>query len=219
MDRKSRYAAWAKEKHMVPDREHCSGAKMFPEWLRVINHWAHFIMLIVAEVALAAMVILVFITVVLRYCFNTGIGWAEEVPRLLITLFAFLACAIGVRDHMHISVSVIYNLFPKGGKIQKGLDVFSDICVMVCGIFLLVCGTSRVIQLMGLPGVLPMTGLPTWVQYIPAPLAGFLMTFDSLLFLTGVLQPGDLLYSEKEIDYQEIVKQQAAEAAKMEGTK
>ncbi|MDD4011091.1 MAG: hypothetical protein PHI83_03000, partial [Sphaerochaetaceae bacterium] len=55
------------------------------------------------------------------------------------------------------------------------------------------------------------TGWPTFIQYIPAPLAGFLMTFDSILFLTGVLKSDDLLYSEKEIDYVQLVKEQKAE--------
>ncbi len=63
---------------------------------------------------------------------------------------------------------------------------------------------------MGVTGKLPMTGLPTWVQYTPAPMTGFLMTFDSILFLTGVLKPDDLLYSEKEVDYVEVVRERDA---------
>lgn len=206
MSTSSKFSDWLIKKNMVP-RAECKGADFIPEILRVVNHWAHFIMLCIAEIALTFMVAIVFMTVVLRYCFNTGIGWAEEVPRLLVTLFSFLACAIGVRDHMHISVSIFYNVFPKDGIVRKVLNVFSDICVLVCGIFLLGCGFTRMCTLMGLPGTLPMTGLPTWVQYLPAPMAGFLMTFDSILFLTRVIKPGDLLYSEPDIDYQEIVKQ------------
>ena len=37
------------------------------------------------------------------------------------------------------------------------------------------------------------------------PLAGFVMSRDSIFFLTGVLKPGDLLYSEPEIDYTQSV--------------
>lgn len=206
MSNKSNFSDWLIKKNMVPRSAEERKCSMAVELIRVVNHWAHFVMLCIAEVALTFMVAIVFMTVVLRYCFNTGIGWAEEVPRLLVTLFSFLACAIGVRDHMHISVNVLYNVFPKNGTMRKVFDVFADVCVFLCGIFLLSCGFSRVRTLMGLPGTLPMTGLPTWVQYVPAPMAGFLMTFDSILFLTGILKPGDLLYSEPEIDYQEIVK-------------
>ena len=73
------------------------------------------------------------------------------------------------------------------------------------------------LRLMGLPGTLPMTGLPTWVQYIAVPVSGVIMVFDSILFLFRVLNPDDLLYSEAEVDYEEMVKQQAAEAAKNGG--
>ena len=64
------------------------------QFLRTINKWTHRVFLVIGEVSLAAMIIVVTLTVVLRYCFNTGIGWAEEVPRLLVTLFTFLACAM-----------------------------------------------------------------------------------------------------------------------------
>ncbi len=59
--------------------------------------------LFIAQASILAMVAIVTLTVILRYCFNTGLSWAEEVPRLLVTVFAFIACAIGVRDHMRMS--------------------------------------------------------------------------------------------------------------------
>ena len=203
----SRFSNWLVTNHLVPDKEHFHGVQKPIEMLRVINHWVHKVILYISQIALTVMVVLVIMTVLLRYVFNTGIGWAEEVPVLLVNLFAFLACAIGVRDHMHISVNIVYNLFPQGGKGRKILEYFSDVCVLVCGLFLLFFGTMYAKRLFGLTGELPMTGWPTWIQYIPAPMAGFVMTFDSLLFLTGVLKKDDLLYSEKEIDYTRVVKE------------
>lgn len=198
--------------HLLPDLADKKGLHLAAELLRTLNHWTHKLILYIAEVALAVMVVIVIMTVILRYVFNTGIGWAEEVPRLLVTLFAFLACAIGVRDHMHITVNMIYNLFKAGSKARKVLDFMSDVCVLLCGLFLLVFGWQYTKRLMGLTGTLPMTGWPTFIQYLPAPIAGFVMVFDSLLFLTGILDPDDLLYSEKEIDYVELAKQQSKEA-------
>ena len=211
MGRKSgqinRFSNWLAVNHLVPDQGHFQGAQKPIEMLRVINHWTHKVILYISQIALTVMVVLVIFTVLLRYVFNTGIGWAEEVPVLLVNLFAFLACAIAVRDHMHISVNIVYHLFPQGGRGRKILEYFSDICVLVCGFFLLFFGSMYAKRLFGLPGELPMTGWPTWIQYIPAPMAGFVMTFDSILFLTGVLRKDDLLYSEKEIDYTEVVKE------------
>ena len=199
--------SWKKEFRL--EREH----KGFKGTLVLINHWAHFIICSLAEMAEVGMLAILFVTVVLRYCFNTGIGWAEEVPRLMVILFSFIACAVGVRDHMHISVTVIYSRL-KNEKVKKFMDVFSDICTLICGLILLVYGYRYMHKLMGVTGALPMTGWPTWIQYLPAPLAGFLMTYDSILFLTGVIKPEDLLYSEKEIDYVELIRERDAKEGK-----
>lgn len=189
---------WLIENRLVIEKKD----KPFVEVLRLVNRWTHKIMLIIAQISLIAMVIIVTMTVILRYCFATGIGWAEEVPRLIVVLFTFLACSMGVRDHMHVSVNIIYNLFKPNGKVRKFFEVFADVCILICGFVLMYYGNQYVRKLMRLgSGILPMTGWPTWIQYIPAPMAGFVMTFDSLLFLTGVLKADDLLYSEKEIDY------------------
>jgi len=191
---------WLEENHLLRTRPGLRGT------IILINHWSHKIVLTIAQLAEVAMLVILFFTVVLRYVFNTGIGWAEEVPRLMVILFSFIACAVGVRDHMHVSVTILYSRI-RNRHVKRALDILSDVATLACGLFLLYYGNRYVSALMRVTGKLPMTGLPTWVQYIPAPLAGFLMTFDSLLFLVGILKPEDLLYSEKEIDYVEFVRE------------
>ena len=165
-------------------------------------------MLVIAQISLLAMVVLVCYTVTLRYVFNTGVGWAEEVPRLLVTLFAFLAMGMGVRDHLHIGVNLFYNMFPKDGAVRKFMIFFGDFIVLICGLFMLYYGYQYCVRLYPLPGRLPMTNLATWWQYVPIPMAGFVITFDSILFLTGILKRDDFLYSEPEVDYEEEYKEQ-----------
>ncbi len=203
---------WAKKNKLIIDKSAYPNGVPFKAYIILANHWAHRVILTIAQIALIIMLITVFMNVVLRFCFNSGIAWAEEVPRLLVMLFTFLACAIGVRDHMHISVDIIYNRFPKNGKMRKFMNFLVDFSTLLCGLLLLYYGGYFVTQIMSRPGVLPMTGWPTWLQYIPAPICGFVMAFDSLLFLFHILDPEDLLYSEKEVDYQELLKQQQAEA-------
>ena len=166
-----------------------------------LNHITHRIVLFIAQASILAMVAIVTLTVILRYCVNTGLSWAEEVPRLLVTVFAFIACAIGVRDHMHVAVNAIYNKFPVGGAARRVLDNLTDVVVLLCGLFMLISGGARTAKLFSLPGVLPITGISTAWQYLPIPVAGFVMSFDSILFLTGIVSRGDLLYSEPEVDF------------------
>ena len=166
-----------------------------------INHMVHRVMLVIAQLSILAMIAIVTLTVILRYCFNTGLSWAEEVPRLLVTVFAFLACAIGVRDHMHVAVNAVYNRFRVGGRMRHALDIAMDAATLLCGLFMLISGGQRTARLFALPGVLPITGISTAWQYLSIPVAGFVITMDSLFFLTGVIPRDDLLYSEQEIDY------------------
>ena len=166
-----------------------------------VNHMLHRVMLVIAQLSILAMIAIVTLTVILRYCFNTGLSWAEEVPRLLVTVFAFLACAIGVRDHMHVAVNAVYNRFRVGGRVRRVLDIAVDVATLLCGLFMLISGGQRTARLFALPGVLPITGISTAWQYLPIPVAGFVITMDSVFFLTGVIPREDLLYSEQEVDY------------------
>ena len=98
----------------------------------------------------------------------------------------------------------MYNQLPVGGKARKALDVLTDVVVLLCGLFMLYTGGARTMKLFSMPGTLPITGISTAWQYLPIPIAGFVITFDSLLFLTGIVSRDDLLYSEKEIDYTDV---------------
>ena len=164
--------------------------------LRKIDHWLCTILLRVAQVAMLALVVIVTYTVIARFVFNTGNSWAEEVPRVLVAIFAFLACAMGVRDHLHTSVGVLYNRLPEGGKARKVLDVFGDVCVLLISIFMIVVGSKHCLSLAQKGGQLPMTRWPTYVQYISIPISGAVMLFHSILFLTGVLKPHDTFFSD-----------------------
>jgi len=195
-----KFKTWKEDNKLVRSQSGFKGT------IILVNHWSHKIILTIAQTAEIAMLAILFMNVVLRYVFNTGVGWAEEVPRLMVILFSFIACAVGVRDHMHVSVTVIYSHI-KNRHVKKALDILSDVATLICGLILVIYGYKYVQKLTMVTGKLPMTGLPTWVQYLPAPMAGFLMTFDSILFLTGILKADDLLYSTKEIDYVELVKE------------
>ena len=164
--------------------------------LRKIDHWLCTILLLIAQIAMVALVVIVTYTVIARFVFNTGNSWAEEVPRVLVALFAFLACAMGVRDHMHTTVGVLYNRLPEGGKARKVLDVFSDVLILLISIFMIVVGSKHCLSLAQKGGQLPMTRWPTYVQYISIPISGAVMLFHSILFLTGVLKPNDTFFSD-----------------------
>lgn len=189
------------------------------EILRKINRGIHKCLLTVAQVALVVLVVIVTYTVIARFVFNTGNSLAEELPRIIVALFAFLACAMGVRDHLHVGVGVLYNRLPEGGIGRKILDILTDVCVLIVAIFMIKVGGDYCMSLAARGGKLPMTQWPVWIQYISIPISGVIMAFDSILFLTGVLKQDDTIFSEKMDDPMEQARamRKAEEEAAKEG--
>ncbi len=164
--------------------------------LLAIDTIIHRILLVIAQIALFGMISIVCVVVFFRYVLNSGIIWAEEVPRTLVALFAFIACAMGVRDHLHIGINFFYNRFRVGGPGRKVLDVIFNVLVFACGAIMAIWGWNLCAQLFRF--TMPATGFPRSVQYISMPISGTIIMYDSLLFLFGVLKEDNLLYSEKE---------------------
>ncbi|TSE24766.1 TRAP transporter small permease [Tepidimonas aquatica] len=63
--------------------------------------------------ALAAMVVMVFANVVLRYAFNSGLTLSEELSRWLFVWLVFVGAAVAVRDRAHMGVDVLVVRLPQ----------------------------------------------------------------------------------------------------------
>ena len=81
---------------------------------------------------LAAMVVLVFGNVVLRYAFNSGIAVSEELSRWLFVWLTFLGGVIGLREHAHLGTDMLVGrLGPRGKK--ACLVVAYLLMLLICG--------------------------------------------------------------------------------------
>ncbi len=67
-------------------------------------------------IALAAMVVLVFGNVVLRYAFNSGITVSEEVSRWLFVWLTFLGAVVALKEHAHLGTDVLVSRLGVAGK-------------------------------------------------------------------------------------------------------
>jgi TRAP-type C4-dicarboxylate transport system permease small subunit len=64
----------------------------------------------------AVMVAVVSAQVLLRYAFNSSIGWADEVSRLMFVWSIFLAVPLGIRLGAHIGVEVLTARLPAAAR-------------------------------------------------------------------------------------------------------
>jgi len=61
---------------------------------------------------LAVMIALVFMNVVLRYCFSTGFAWSEEIARLCFIYLVYLGSIGAMRDNQHLIIDSVLSRIP-----------------------------------------------------------------------------------------------------------
>ena len=83
---------------------------------RLIDLYCRLLKVAIA-ICLAAMVVLVFTNVVLRYAFNSGIATSEELSRWLLVWLTFLGAIVALRQHAHLGVDTLVRALPPRGKL------------------------------------------------------------------------------------------------------
>lgn len=90
--------------------------------------------------ALAVMVVLTFGNVVLRYVFNTGIDWAEELSRLMFVWLIFLGSILALRQRAHLGVEILQGALPP--SLRRASAIISHI-LMLYGLWLFLAGSWK----------------------------------------------------------------------------
>ena len=79
---------------------------------------------------LAAMVVMVFGNVVLRYAFDSGIPVSEEMARFCFVWLTFIGAVVVAREHAHMGVESFVRLF--GARGRRVCMILSDLLVLLC---------------------------------------------------------------------------------------
>ncbi|GEO87445.1 MULTISPECIES: TRAP transporter small permease [Alphaproteobacteria] len=66
---------------------------------------------------LAAMAVMVFVNVVLRYGFNSGLNISDELSRYFFVWLTFIGAVVTFREHSHVGVETLVMLFGRKGRI------------------------------------------------------------------------------------------------------
>ena len=84
---------------------------------------------------MVVMFVLVFINVMMRLLFNSGIDLSEELPRFAFVWICFIGGVVGMRRHSHLGVDMLVAALPLlGRKICWGL---SQAIMAVCSVYIL----------------------------------------------------------------------------------
>jgi TRAP-type C4-dicarboxylate transport system permease small subunit len=95
---------------------------------------------VVGEILLVVMTLITTFIVITRYFFKWTPSWGEESALLCMIWFGFLSMAIGVRDNLHLSLTIFDQIM--SDKTKNALDWFGKILIFCFAIFMIVEGIA-----------------------------------------------------------------------------
>lgn len=139
-------------------------------------------MVIIGEILLVLITALTCIQVFCRYVLHFSLRWSEEVPLIMMVWFGFISLAIGVKKGLHISIELFFRMFPE--SVQKVMQKFVDLCILIFGIIMVVFGWKLAAAMM--TSTMPATKMPTGYLYGILPVSGVFVAFYSLMRILGL---------------------------------
>ncbi|WP_176503157.1 TRAP transporter small permease [Cobetia sp. 5-11-6-3] len=122
---------------------------------------------------LVAMVLLVFVEVVLRFVFNTGISWSQEATLYLAGWFVLIGVSWGVKQGAHIGVDVVVKMLP---LIWQRVATLAALVICMAYCVMLLVGSYEYLSLMQMIGIeLEDIAIPKWYALTILPIAMLLL--------------------------------------------
>ena len=159
---------------------------------RVLDLYCALLKAVIAA-CLAAMVVLVFGNVVLRYGFNSGITISEELSRWLLVWLTFLGAIVAMREHAHLGVDTLIRKLPASGK---RICFVLNYCLMLFADWLLLSGSWRQ-TIINLDDRAPASGLSMGIFYVVGVIfgvsTGVILLYDLYRVISGQASEEDMV--------------------------
>lgn len=141
---------------------------------------------------LAAMVVMVFGNVVLRYVFNSGLEFSEEVSRFVFVWMTFIGSVVALREGLHLGMDTVVKRLSRRGKL---------LCYWISHLLMLWCCVllfrgSLVQTQVNLNNFAPVSKLPIAVVY---GVGLFAATFMAAILLQGLWKAATGKLSDAEL--------------------
>jgi C4-dicarboxylate transporter DctQ subunit len=174
------------------------------KYLKRLDEW-------LIAILLAAMTLLTFSQVVMRYVFNSGFTWALEMTTVLFAGMIFIGISYGVRVGAHIGVDALVKLMPN--KLRRTVSI---VAVLLCLVYagMVIYGSMQYVLKMKEAGIeLEDMAIPMWIVRAILPLGFVLLVLRFLPVLINLITgKSDRLHLADEVE--EALKLKAMEANK-----
>jgi len=140
----------------------------------------------VGNVCIWGMFAIIFINTALRMFFGYSFPWAEEISKLLMVWMALLVSAtLCFYESRHVALTFLFEKLRPRAQIVA-LLIFNTL-TLVFSLILANSGYWYVYD--NLKAVLPASGLPRWLLYLPLPLGGVILAlFSAYMIWKRILQ-------------------------------
>ena len=141
---------------------------------------------------LTTMILIAVSQILLREVFGTGMGWADELVRLMVLWLALVGSIAACRDNRHIRIDALSHVLPDVAVkvIRVLVDVFAAV---VCGIIAVQAWRYLQIEIEYEDTVLVNT--PAWIAHSVMPAAFALISYQFLVSALG--QAGKFLFAPR----------------------
>lgn len=139
------------------------------------------IFMIISKCLLVIMTVIICVAVFFRHVLNSGLSWTDEVSLLFMMWFGFIAVSYGVKEDLHISVELFYNMFPK--KLKFIVYKFNLLVTAILGCVLAFYAYGLMQTTM--TNYMTATGWPTALRYAPVGICGVFMAIFAFRRLIG----------------------------------
>ena len=92
----------------------------------------------IACTCLAAVIVITFVNVVLRYFFSKPLGFIEEISTMLYTFTVFFGLSVTHKKDSAVSVDIVVSLMPK--RFRRTMDVISTFLTLAVWVVLVYLG-------------------------------------------------------------------------------
>ena len=152
--------------------------------LKYLKGWEEkIIVLIMAEV-----IVVGFLQVFFRYVVRSSLSWSEELLRFSFEWVVFLAASVGVREKVHVSVSVFVEFLPK--PLQWIIAVIvSLVCAGFC-VAMAYFGMEFVNMQVLTNQRSPAIDIPMWIPYLGVAVGCGMMGYRFLEEMVHVFRAG-----------------------------
>jgi TRAP-type C4-dicarboxylate transport system permease small subunit len=139
-------------------------------------------------VGLSVMGIMVLGNVILRYVFNSGIEYSEEVSRFIFVWITFIGAVVALKEGLHLGMDTLVQRMPP--KLRKICFWLSQLLMLWC-CWLLFIGSWVQTQL-NLYNIAPVSELPIAILYSVGMVASALMALILLANLWRSVKGGSI---------------------------